>query len=49
MSIVHTTASGEVTSAEKLPVLSLEGKSRGSRTHETKQQQADLSCWKAVR
>ena len=42
--IVHASASGEVTSVEKLPVLSLEGKSRGSRTQETKQQQADLSC-----
>ena len=37
---VHTSASGKVTSAKKLPVL----KSRGSRTHETKQRQADLSC-----
>jgi len=42
--IVHASASGEVTSVEKLPVLSLGGKSRGSRTQETKQQQADLSC-----
>jgi len=45
---VHTSASGKVTSAKKLPVLSLGGKSRGSRTHETKQQQADLSCYKGV-
>jgi len=42
--IVHKSASCEVTSAKKLPVLSLGGKLGGSRTHETKQQQADLSC-----
>jgi len=42
--IVHKSASGEVTSAKKLPVLSLKGESRESRTHGTKQQQADLSC-----
>jgi len=42
--IVHASASGKATSAKKLPVLSFGGKSRGSRTQETKQQQADLSC-----
>jgi len=30
ISIVHKSASGEVTSAKKLPVLSLKGKSQGS-------------------
>jgi len=41
--IVHTSASGKVTSAKKLPVLSFGGKSRGSRIHETEKQKAELS------
>jgi len=41
--IVHTSTSSKVTFTEKLPVLLFGGKSRGSQTHETKQQQAELS------